>query len=1390
MDDSSLGIESSHIHSRSSIDSNSINLNDDLLTESSSVRLHKRSGSTASIIRNSIDDSFISSTTFQQDEDSSIYSPLGPNSIYELIIGSDIQRKKNRTSTNSITLFDQVINNINKPTIKEIPQIQLSKLQQKVSSQELEEKYYNPIFKEYKIFESSNALTSDVLQQLNHESKSIKEIPAVFLSSDFGLDDPRIFKNVLRSFTDDVDLSTSLNDSNLQEKLSNYLDIVEVNLVKEIESSSDSFFNAIDDIENVSNKSKEAVQLYQKILEKLNNLQDSATQGDKIIKKIQEFKNVEILEGSILKIQNIVETFKHAKSLFSSDLNSCIDEVLKVESIIDFQLPAFIQLQNDLTSLKNECAREFTEQFNQLLISDLRDYYQNTPLETTLRRLYTRKSPNTMYLNDDMKQKLQQLINNLIKSGNLVQAYTIFQNKFITEIKDIIKRNLPKSETDLSNNIKILTPKEFENIFMLTYAELSNCLRRLTIHQKILLDLALTDEIDIMSLDITKAIYKVIGLTQIRLMKVISVRSEQTADLSVPYYLRLYSITSCYLNECEMINPSFQGNVLGEWFNNHITYFIHRFHSNSIKEMTNEVLKETWKICEDKQELGSAQLVITELKQSSFSEYFNFYQPKEEQVIEVDQISIEEDSFLLPHLAVSILPIIRDYMIISKTFPNHASLNNILNFFKDLNLKTSQAVLGAGATKTAGLKHITTKHLALCIRFIEFIISVLNIINFDPSFSKIIQNFKDHESELFSKIINIMRDRTIIGCNKILSIDWSISGPHKYMEDLIKDTLTVSKVLTRYLPIIVYSYILSQIFGNYKKLFIETCLTKLPTFQNVVEKHNLLKDIDLFRVKLCDLPGYGNSGQVIWENINDLQTQEDKLMDEKMKLIENENNKPRLSFERLRNVYSRESTRSPKLESTEIFNSENASDILISDSVMVTDDSVDGTPVPESKDGKDVEVKGNVERLESKDGDSLSENGKNEEKSAVDSGVKAKETDKDADNEESKVENDKIESQDANKNEASESNKLESEVLQSELKENNKPPPQSSKSEIQKPIVESKVENDEDLQESIKVETTTELNKPESEDTTSKVKEDDESQPPAEEIKIEEAKPESKEEEKDNLQFESAEKDKELVSKPQEDNGVSTEQPVSDTTVPKSEVEEVSKSKEAENDQSQSRLEESTTPEPKSEPMGQEENELESKAEEESVGEPKIEQKIEQKEQKNEVSQPQVKDKQESKPVEQEENELKSKSEEKLTKQPSSESKPENEVQSFKSQPQEDDKPNSESTEQENINVKPEFTESEAKAPNSLNSKSEEPKITSTEPESIEEAASKPTNDQSTTNTVKQNNTEASNSTESTKNGESTSQNGKLQSIHNENTTTNNNSKKKKKKNNKKKNKK
>ncbi|CUM57052.1 uncharacterized protein AC631_05214 [Debaryomyces fabryi] len=1051
----------------------SANLNDDLAngseySSSSFVslpnhNLHRRSGSAVSF-KNSVDadSSFLSSAYFQilnnhnsQDDGkiNDIFSPLGPNSIYELTIASDSSRaKKSRTPKNTVTINGGIttVSNLRNPTLKDIPQIQLLKLKQKVENKELESSLIHVSEEDYKNFELSyKLLTEDTLQKfieldnnrqgnlsasssisnfptknnyVSYGDDEISSIPKVFLDSNFRLDDPRIFKQVIGDFnlfsdneTPDENAKSSLaNNHDLQEELSHYLDIVEVNLIKEISKSSDSFFNTIGDIKEIQSQSESCAVQFHGILDKLQLLEEKECQrGLDILNKVNERKNVEHLESSLLQLKYLVSIIDLAKISFDNGNHSkCLNEIVVAEHLMTgieledpdedklvlypdlpyaaldlSNLSAISNLKSDIQDLKQECSKGYISAFIDLLLEDLRQHYNNVPYEDTLNRMATfidkskkhgTKSLNKSYqsISEDKKEKFKEYITNLAKSGHLSQSYANYQDRLITEIKDIIKVNLPStgklgvsladmsnvpsrsssvppesnnnllqpgsgvSGNSLSSNIRCMTPKEFETMLTKIYTSLSECLRRLTVQQKILLDFALTaippnseDNLDVMSLDITFAINKSIELTQIRLTKIINVRLEQTAEASLDHYLRLYALSSAYLQECELINPGYvasgAGNSLNDWVKNHIGYFIHKFHLNSLAMLANNCDKEVWREITQEDVLQEHQVLIDEI--CGYAEYIEtdgksgFSGDSWMSVLDLHETAKEDkenssksskpldgrliihnESFMIPELTLKSLVTVREYLIISKVFSNKSSVieNNLLNYFKLMNSKTSQAVLNAGATRTAGLKHITTKHIALCIQLVEFNIALLSSLqgiskqmrNLSPppnsheeiSFARILSNYKDHENELFSKLVSIMYDRTINHCATIVTINLSepLKHPqqcHLYMETLVKETTTVTKVLTKYLPEIKCSLILLQIFDNYKKLLVDCFCTQLSQFKDFNEKHSLLKDIDYFRVKLSEIPGYGNSGQVIWENVNSLPTIEDTKMEQVMR---------------------------------------------------------------------------------------------------------------------------------------------------------------------------------------------------------------------------------------------------------------------------------------------------------------------------------------------------------------------------------------------------------------------------------------------------------------------------------------------------------------------------
>ncbi|ODV63618.1 Vps54p [Ascoidea rubescens DSM 1968] len=1143
-------------------------------------------------------------------------SPLGPNSIYELISGSDLKRRKNK-----MALF--ILNNnfrisLGPPTKIDIPTIKLtnSTAYEKVDDDQFTD-YLNTIQKEFNKFENNRKLTQSTLQTLsslnnsynqnqndiktgtiNHTNTSsiiadnislikknvnfndlnsiienkndLANVPLIFFQPDFRLDNPRTFNKVIENSqilssqqSSSIQLSTKkylANNSLLQEKLSWYLDIIEIHLINEISNSSDSFFNTLDELSLINSKSKNSIEILQKIEDNLNDIKKKQlVPGKSLLNLIQKRKNIQKLEQSLLQIQLILNLKKIADFYFYN--SSYIESLYQIETIQSLilgnieaiksnqenkkknkiinniykwpyellnldQLPALNNLKADLSTLKKKIGTSYINLFLDFLITDLRNHYENMSYKDTLIRILSnfskelsmmkrhsrssslnkinlineKKKINRSYLilDQDFRQLLKEYILGLIKCNRILIAFQNYEERLIIEFKNIIKFHLPtstnsnaivsetnsvssrgsdskmSSSTSLSNfsnrnrslsqlnlsqlnnlsqlslmqnqqqsgnqilidYIRTMTPKDFEVVLFKIYADLSEALRRLTTHQKILLDTALDSIVVpesqqqdfgdlIMKLDISKTIEHCVLTVQKRMAKIITIRQDLNIQTSVEFFIRFYLLNYYFLVECENINisGSMKQNYLKNCIEKHVKHYGMLYHKNSIRKIAIKIDKETWK--EYRVDSENHKL-LEEIMQSADSEPQNWSRlldlekefiidedtkteeettlvsPNHEPINDVDEIieeiplskqngdlensnlveeetneinkgtdnkkideeidgkeienkinkkaedvnsdlqkettadlsddnqypdllKIDDKSFIIPVFIIDTLELIKDYMLLIGKFPEFqvSYESNILDLIKMINTKSNQAVLGAGATRTSSLKHITVKHLAICSQSLDFLISLLPYINkfflrcnnslpsqnsmnkkydlngnsvngaqtdeksnIENEVDKTRELLQSHQNEIFTKLISIMNDRVIARVNEIKQVDWSqllpSSSPcHRYMELLVKDITTISRVLCKNLPELQYSFILSQIFDNYKRKVLEE-YTRVE-FNDEIEKSIMMKDIDYFRVRCSDLPGYSNSGQVIWETVNSMKTKEDKLMEEKMK---------------------------------------------------------------------------------------------------------------------------------------------------------------------------------------------------------------------------------------------------------------------------------------------------------------------------------------------------------------------------------------------------------------------------------------------------------------------------------------------------------------------------
>ena len=70
-------------------------------------------------------------------------------------------------------------------------------------------------------------------------------------------------------------------------------------------------------------------------------------------------------------------------------------------------------------------------------------------------------------------------------------------------------------------------------------------------------------------------------------------------------------------------------------------------------------------------------------------------------------------------------------------------------------------------------------------------------------FDKLKRDYQEHQNEIHSKLIAIMGERLSVHCKSLQEIRWDMlpsqQGPSTYAEQLVKETVTLHKVLSKYL---------------------------------------------------------------------------------------------------------------------------------------------------------------------------------------------------------------------------------------------------------------------------------------------------------------------------------------------------------------------------------------------------------------------------------------------------------------------------------------------------------------------------------------------------------------------------------------------------------------
>ncbi|KAL8917331.1 MAG: hypothetical protein Q9208_008001 [Pyrenodesmia sp. 3 TL-2023] len=850
----------------------------------------------------------------------------------------------------------------------------------------------------------------------------LSTVPAVYFEPDFHLENPRTF-DIVSERSEIVRPPPNANGSVvapgtgrkalasnaiLQEKLSWYMDTVEMHLITSISTASSSFFAALGSLRELHLEAAQSVAKIKSLREDLANLdKNMAVGGLKVVAMRQRRENMRKLGDAVQQLRDVVEAVARCEDQVEhGDIEDALEGLAAVERLIAGErdapagqphdrdmMPALIDLRgikalesadNDIAFLRRRIGKGFETRFLQALLGDLRKHVDTVPLVATFKRwdkAYQRSRghhdrtpsavPAYLQMDDSVRSALRSNLEGLAQAGSIMPAAMAFREAALREVKALIKRPLPSSSDDdiestmsastqggrqrtqqekslvLARNLRAFDADDAEDMLKQMYSNVGEALRRLGTQVKVLLDVTSSftgrptsagvkspmspppsakdsymggpvaqirvhppvqqDEIQ-QALDMSSLLGQAVDIAQSQITKILKARTEQSTHLSLPQFLRYFHLNRMFADECEAVSGR-SGQALKTVVNSHIKEYVAQFGDSLMKSLVQSMDADRW----DAKDFGDRESEILDrilgastkeidswtkaclVWEKNGEEAGGSVQRNGEVNGESNGASaakdktrsavIDEQKYILTDSTLLVLRGIEQYEALITGIPSMTQeiTSLLLEYLRLFNSRCQQLVLGAGATKIAGLKNITTKHLALSSQALSFITALIPHIRefvrrhassssqLMIEFDKVRRLYQEHQYGVHDKFVEIMSGRATAHVASLKKVNWDAPGKdsqavNPYIETLVKETLTLHKVLSKFLPEMTISMIMNPVFSSYgDQLGMGFEDTEVKTS---VGRSRMVHDIEFLQSRMSKLDGSAELSRSLLQIVN------------------------------------------------------------------------------------------------------------------------------------------------------------------------------------------------------------------------------------------------------------------------------------------------------------------------------------------------------------------------------------------------------------------------------------------------------------------------------------------------------------------------------------------
>ena len=371
------------------------------------------------------------------------------------------------------------------------------------------------------------------------------------------------------------------------------------------------------------------------------------------------------------------------------------------------------------------------------------------------------------------------------------------------------------------------------------------------------------DEIQ-QTLDLSDLLGHAVDIAQEQITKILWARTEQSPRIEMPFFLRYFTLNRLFADECEAVSGR-SGSSLKSIVNDHIKAFVSLTAEAQRQDLVQNMDSDKWKAKDfTEEDSHRLDLIITAstkpieswtkatwlwgddestTNQSSTNGIVHTNEAEAQASTQENgtttakgttrAATLEEEEYVLPKSALVVLGGLEVFQQVIQGIPSMSVdiTTSMLDYLKFFNSRSYQLILAAGATRSAGLKNITTRHLALSSQSLNFVITIIPYVrefarrylpsssNMMPEFDDVKRTLQQHRLDIDEKLVDIMSGRGAIHIKSLMAIDWDGALDDQvspYMTTLVKETNTLYGVLVKHLSANNVQMIMTPLIDNYR----------------------------------------------------------------------------------------------------------------------------------------------------------------------------------------------------------------------------------------------------------------------------------------------------------------------------------------------------------------------------------------------------------------------------------------------------------------------------------------------------------------------------------------------------------------------------------------------